>query len=108
MTLQDIIRDLEAVQKAVALITGALTALKEKYEPADNSGEDFTPTKETLKGDTFLAVKEEFMPKIKNIYIYRRKDGYYSATVAVRNVRKTFVNKHKTVAMMNCQTKCNT
>lgn len=106
--LRKILKDLSVISEAFNRLIGEVKFFIVRAEaqnpqstdsPADNGGEDFTPTKETLKGDTFLAVKEEFMPKIKNIYIYRRKDGYYSATVAVRNVRKTFVNKHKTVAI---------
>lgn len=106
--LRKILKNLSVISEAFNRLIGEVKFFIVRAEaqtpqstdsPADNGGENFTPTKETLKGDTFLAVKEEFMPKIKNIYIYRRKDGYYSATVAVRNVRKTFVNKHKTVAI---------
>lgn len=105
--LRKILQDLSVISEAFNRLIGEVKFFIVRAEaqnpqsPESDGGtpaDDFTPTEETLKGNTFLAVKEEFMPKIKNIYVYRRKDGYYSATVAVRGARKTFVSKHKTVA----------
>ncbi len=91
--------------KAFACFSGALTAELSKEQPfttTNSSPPSYdgakNSTKNTDKGQFFLPEqKEEKMPKHKNIYVYRRKDGYYVASVVVKNTRKSFSGKSKTV-----------
>lgn len=86
MEIQHYIDALTKIDNAIAQVIGALQGelYKQGYNESNNSA--FYPTTQ--------CKENEIMPKLKNIYIYK-KEKYYIGIVAYEGKRKSFTRKNK-------------
>ncbi len=88
MEIQHYIEALTKIDNAIAQVIGALQGELTKQGGESSKTSAFYPTPIKSKED-------EIMPKLKNIYIYK-KDKYYVGVVAYDGKRKSFTRKSKT------------
>ena len=86
MEIQHYIEALNKIDNAIAQVIGALQGELAK-QGGERSTSAFCPTN--------IIKEEEKMPKLKNIYIYK-KDKYYVGVVSYEGKRKSFTRKNRT------------